>query len=204
MRSETSMTPVGLPMNLAGSGAAGSQHGLKKPKGECKMWKRNLIVVAVVAALFGVYSTGDAEDIEKKNKDKQKQKVKLDGIKCLFCKMDVSKDAFVEYKGAKVFFGCAGCPEAFKRDTKKFATKANAQLVATKQARQKLCPISGKPYKDEFKLDVAKAKVAFCCSNCKDATAKLKGEAQLEKLFSEATFKKAFRVPTQAADTKKS
>ncbi|HJN09898.1 MAG: hypothetical protein QGG09_13925 [Pirellulaceae bacterium] len=152
------------------------------------MLNRHLVVGPLAVALLGLSSLVVAQK-------KDKQEIKLDGIKCLFCKMDVSKDAFVEYKGARVFFGCAGCPEAFKENTKKFATKANAQLVATKQARQKACPVSGKPHKKEFKLTLGKAEVAFCCPNCKEATAKLESDAQLEKLFSEAAFKTAFRVP---------
>ena len=152
------------------------------------MLRRNAVVGALAVALLGIYSVGDAGE-------KDTQEITLKGIKCLFCEMEVSEDAFVEYKGARVFFGCAGCPQAFKENTKKFATKANAQLVATRQALQKACPVSGKPHKKEFELAVGKAKVAFCCPNCKEDTAKLEGDAQLEKVFSEVAFKKAFQVP---------
>ena len=152
------------------------------------MLNRIAVVGTLAVALIGASALSGADEIDK-------QENTLKGIKCLFCKMDVSKDAFAEYKGARVYFGCAGCPEAFKRNEEKFATKANAQLVATKQARQKACPVSGKPHKDEFKLAVGKAQVAFCCTNCKEATEKLAGNAQLEKLFSDAAFKSAFRIP---------
>ena len=73
------------------------------------MLKRHVVLGALTVALLGIYSVGDA-------KETKKQEIKLDGIKCLFCKMDVDKDVFVEYKGARVFFGCAGCPEEFKKN----------------------------------------------------------------------------------------
>ena len=42
--------------------------------------------------------------------------LKLDGIKCLFCKMQVKEDVAVDYKGAKIYLGCEGCVSAFKAD----------------------------------------------------------------------------------------
>lgn len=146
------------------------------------------IIVALSAGAFAADKEPAAD----------KDGLTLKGVKCLFCKMDVDKKEFVEFKGAKVFFGCGGCPEAFKRNTAKYTTKANAQLVATNQAKQKACPLSGKATKGEFQMTVAGAKVGFCCGGCKDATSKLAGDAQLEKVFSEAAFKKAFEVKKPA------
>jgi hypothetical protein len=154
------------------------------------MIKGNAVTTALFVVMLAVGSVSGAE----KKDEPTKEKSKLDGIKCLFCKMQVKEDVFVEYKGAKVFLGCEGCLGAFKADVKKVATKANAQLVATKQAKQKACPISGRPCKEEFKLTVGKAQVAFCCPNCQKDASQLKGDAQLEKLFSEEVFKKAFKV----------
>ena len=152
------------------------------------MLSRITVASLLVLALLAGNTVGETKDQEKQ------EKLTLKGVKCLFCKMDVNKDEFVEYKGAKVFFGCGGCPQAFKKDAAKYATKANAQLVSTNQARQKACPLSGGATNDEFTLAVAGTKVSFCCGNCKSATAKLAADAQLEKVFSEAAFKKAFEV----------
>jgi len=151
------------------------------------MLKRSVIAVALAAILLTSYSISQAD---KKNKE-----VKLDGIKCMVCKMQVSKDLTADYKGAKVYFGCPSCPSRFEKDTAKYSTKANAQLVATKQARQKACPLSGKPCAKDVKLAVGGADVAFCCAKCKEAVAKLEGDTQLAKVFSDAAFKKGFRVP---------
>jgi YHS domain-containing protein len=151
------------------------------------MLKHTVYLGALAVVLLGFTSIGVAED-------KESDEINLKGIKCLFCKMDVNKDTSIEYKGATLFFGCAACPKGFDKDNPKHSTKANAQLVATKQARQKACPLSGGPCKDEFKLTLAKAEVAFCCGNCKKSTEKLEGDAQLAKVFSEDAFKKAFVV----------
>lgn len=154
------------------------------------MLKHRALTTALFVVMFAVGSVSGVEE-----KDTQTtEKSNLEGIKCLFCKMQVQEDVFVEYKGGKVYLGCEGCVGAFKKDVKKVATKANAQLVATHQAKQKACPLSGRPCKEDFTLTVGKAKVAFCCENCQKAASQLEGDAQLEKLFNEEAFKKAFEV----------
>ena len=71
-------------------------------------------------------------------------KVDLSKIKCVVSGKAINPDATAEYKGGHVYFCCEGCPGAFAKDTKKFAAKANHQLVATHQAKQIGCPMSGK------------------------------------------------------------
>ena len=100
----------------------------------------------------------------------------------------------VDYKGGKVYFCCDNCPEAFKKDTAKFATKANHQLVTTGQAEQKKCPISGRALNKEQTLKVADVEVTFCCPNCKGKVAKAEGKEQLELVFSDKAFEKAYEV----------
>lgn len=104
------------------------------------------------------------------------------------------KDSSVDYKGGKVYFCCEGCPDAFKGDTAKFAAKANMQLVQTKQAVQEKCPLSGQKLNEEKTVDVAGVKVTFCCGNCQGAVAKLKGDEQINKVFADAAFAKAYKV----------
>lgn len=127
--------------------------------------------------------------------EKNKKEVSLKDVKCLFCGKDAQKENVAEYKGLKVYFGCPGCAGSFKENPKKFAAEANAQLVATKQAKQIACPLSGKKTSDKFKVTVNKTEVALCCPNCKKAVEKLESEDQLKKLFSEAAFKKGFKIP---------
>ena len=158
--------------------------------------KRLLVLAAVAVTLSG--SLYAAEKAKAK-------KINLKGIKCAVnpkAKAKASKS--VKYKGGKVFFCCGGCPKAFAKNTKKFATAGNAQLVATGQAIQGGCPLSGGKLNKKSFLTISGAKVYFCCFNCKGAVAKLKGKAQIEKVLSDKAFKKAkFTVGKKKKKAKK-
>ena len=149
------------------------------------MTKRIAYVAVALVGLLGTVSVGRADE---------PKKVNLDGIKCLICNMQVSEDISTEYKGAKLYFGCAGCPSRFQANVAKYAAKANAQLVATKQAKQKACPLSGRPCKKQINTKVAGTTVYFCCNGCKNRVAKLQGDAQIKKVFGDSAFQKGFEV----------
>lgn len=121
-------------------------------------------------------------------------KVKLDGVKCIMAaSKDAKADNFVEYKGGKVFFCCQNCPKAFAKDTAKHAAKANHQLVATGQATQTKCPISGEDCDASKSVTVNGVKVCFCCDNCKGKAEK--ADDKVELLFSDKAFEKGgFKV----------
>jgi YHS domain-containing protein len=121
-------------------------------------------------------------------------KIKLDGVKCVVAASKDAKDGTgVDYKGGKVFFCCMNCPKAFAANTAKFAAKANHQLVATGQAKQEKCPVSGQAVDTATKITVAGADVCFCCEKCQ-AKAK-EATDQVEFLFNDKSFEKAgFKV----------
>lgn len=108
---------------------------------------------------------------------------------------DAKQDKSAEYKGGKVYFCCDGCLGAFKKDQAKFATKANAQLVSTKQAKQTKCPISGGDLNQDTAVEVGGVKVAFCCNNCKKKVTDAQGDEQLNLVFSDTAFDKGFEKP---------
>ena len=128
------------------------------------------------------------------------EEVSLEGIKCIMNPKAAAKaDKSVEYKGGKVFFCCANCPKAFAKKVeegdKVVAAKGNAQLVATKQAKQTKCPFSGAPCKPGTEVEVAGAKVYFCCNNCQAKAKDMSGDEQLTALLGDEAFKKAgFKV----------
>ena len=128
------------------------------------------------------------------------EEIKLDGIKCVMNPKANAKAAkSVDYKGGKVFFCCDNCPKGFAKKLdagdKVVAAKGNAQLVATKQAKQSKCPVSGAPCKADQSIKVAGAAIHFCCPNCKGKLAKMEGDDQLLAAFGDAAFKKAaFKV----------
>jgi hypothetical protein len=105
-----------------------------------------------------------------------------------------SESTCVEYKGAKVYLCCPGCEEPFKKETAKFAAKANHQLVATKQAKLVKCPFSGGKLNPETAVEVGGVKVCFCCNNCKGKVTKASPEEQVQLVFNDGAFAKGFEI----------
>lgn len=145
------------------------------------MLKKIVLALAVPALLLGTAWAAD---------------VKLDGVNCLVAGNKPAKsECSADHKGGKVFFCCGNCQKAFKDDSAKFSTKANGQLVKTGQAKQSKCPLSGGPCKEDKVVEVAGAKVYFCCDNCKGKVAAAKGDDQANLVFSDAAFEKGgFKV----------
>ena len=147
---------------------------------------RILFAALVIPALV-VVTTVAAEKADKKGPD-------LSKVTCPVSGKAVKADATAKHNDGDVYFCCGKCCAAFAKDATKWATKANGQLVATGQAKQKGCPISGKATKDGTEVTVAGAEVKFCCNGCKGKVNKAKGDAQLDLVFSDKAFKKAFAV----------
>ncbi len=145
--------------------------------------------------LFAVALVG-ADKAEKKEAGKKKDPLK--GITCVVSGRAIKTEATAEYKEGKVYFCCENCPTAFAKDTKKFATKANHQLYATKQVKQVKCPLTKRDLNEDKKVRVRVAKVAvrFCCKNCQGKVAGLKDKdkEQLELVFNDKAFDKAFKI----------
>ena len=120
--------------------------------------------------------------------------VKLEGVKCIMNPKAAAKaETGVDYKGGKVYFCCMNCPKKF--DATKNAVAANNQLVATKQAKQEKCPLTGRALAADQKVTINGAEVAFCCGNCKGKVEKATGEDQQKLVFSNEAFEKAgFKV----------
>ena len=111
----------------------------------------------------------------------------------------VNTSATAEHNGGTIYFCCGKCVKAFNADPSKHATKSNYQLVASGQAKQQACPITGKPSKAETAIEVgdAKVSVAFCCKRCKAKASGATGDDQLAMLFGEKAFEKGFKVPSE-------
>lgn len=119
---------------------------------------------------------------------------KLEGVTCPVSGKPVVAEHSVDHNGGKVYFCCPNCPKAFAANPEKFAAKANHQLVATGQAEQKSCPLTGRPLNDAQKVTVGGVEVTFCCPNCKGKTASAPADKQIEMVFADAPFKKGFEV----------
>jgi YHS domain-containing protein len=141
-----------------------------------------LLGLAVLAAFVAGFAVKAAEE-------------KKFDAKCIVAGQPAKEDKAADYKGGKVYFCCDNCKGKFEKEPAKYAVKANAQLVQTKQAKQVKCPLSGQPCKEDQTTEVAGVKVAFCCGNCKGKVAGAKGDDQAALVFSDEAFKKGFEVP---------
>ena len=148
--------------------------------------KARHMIAALAAAVLIVSASLHAAD-EKKDP--------LAGLKCPISDKPVVAASATDYKGGQIYFCCKNCPKAFSKKTAKYSAKANAQLVATGQAKQKACPISGKSkLNPETKIKVNGIAVSFCCNGCKGKVKKAKGDAQINLVFSDKAFDKGFKV----------
>jgi YHS domain-containing protein len=146
-----------------------------------------MIAAATLAVTLLSYSSVRAEDAPE--------------LKCPVSGHPASKEHAAEHNGGKVYFCCENCPKAFAANTKKFAAKANAQMVQDGQFKQVKCPLEGKPVNPAAVVEVAGVKVAFCCAGCKSKVAKAKGARQINLVFNDKAFEKGFEKV--AADEKK-
>ncbi len=142
--------------------------------------------------MFAVALVG-ADKAEKKEAGKKKDPLK--GITCVVSGKAINPEATAEYKEGKVYFCCENCPNAFKKNTKKFAAKANHQLYATKQVKQENCPLTKRELNVDKKVRVKVAGVAvrFCCKNCQGKVAKTEKDKQIVLVFNDEAFKKGFK-----------
>jgi YHS domain-containing protein len=146
-----------------------------------------MIAAAALAIALLSYSSVRAEDAPE--------------LKCPVSGHPASKEHMAEHNGGKVYFCCDNCPKAFAANMKKFAAKANAQMVQDGQFKQVKCPLQGKPVNPAAVVEVAGVKVAFCCNGCKSAVAKAKPAQQIRMVFNDKAFQKGFEKV--AADEKK-
>jgi len=125
--------------------------------------------------------------------DEKKEEPKFKAV-CPVSGKAAKEDQSAEYKGAKVYFCCGGCPDAFKKDTAKYATKANYQLAVTGQAKLVKCPLSGGKLNTETAIAIGDTKVCFCCENCQGKVKEAKGDEQIELVFNDKAFAKGFEI----------
>jgi transcription elongation factor Elf1 len=120
-------------------------------------------------------------------------------LKCPISGKPASKDHAAKYKDGQVYFCCDNCPKAFEANTKKFATKANMQLVESKQYKQTKCPFSGEDVNPATAVKVGDLSVSFCCDKCKAKFEAAKEKKQLNMAFGDKAFDKAFVKNTDTA-----
>ncbi|MHB8970918.1 MAG: YHS domain-containing protein [Pirellulaceae bacterium] len=155
--------------------------------------RKSVVSWASVAALFLVFTAMVMAD----------EKVDLKGVKCVLnCKGDAKATSSADYKGGKVYFCCDDCKDKFTKEPKEYAAAANAQLVATKQAKQVKCPITGKDVKEGVTVKVRGVEIGVCCAGCQKKLTDMEEKDQLETAFGEKAFEKSFELAKKDAKKK--
>lgn len=106
-------------------------------------------------------------------------------LKCPVSGKAVDATKTVDFNGGKVAFCCENCPKAFNANSKKFAGKANLQLVQSGQLKQVKCPLTGRPMAADKVVEIEGAKIAVCCGNCLAKATKAAGDDQINLLLSD-------------------
>tara|TARA_B100000941_G_scaffold24035_1_gene14426 strand:+ start:79 stop:564 length:486 start_codon:yes stop_codon:yes gene_type:complete len=111
-------------------------------------------------------------------------------------KSDLKDHEHSTYKDGKVYFCCGGCKMDFDESPKKFAAKANFQLVSSGQYTQTACPVNkgkihtAKAKKNLKKVTVSGMEVDLCCPGCLKKYNKASDKFAL--LFSDKGYEKGF------------
>jgi hypothetical protein len=111
-------------------------------------------------------------------------------LKCPVSGKAVDATKTVAFNGGDVAFCCGNCPKAFAASPKKFAAKANLQLVQSKQLKQVACPLTGKPCAADKSVEVAGVEVGLCCGGCLKKATAAEGDDLIALLFTKT--KKGF------------
>ena len=134
--------------------------------------------------------------------DSPLHKTELTGIKCIVSGKAINPDCSSRYLKGEVYFDCNASKLKYEADRKKFAIRANHQLVVTQQYWQANCPIRHKPVAEstEAKTQLAGAVIRFHCKHCqKKMMADLDQSKQIELVFSSPNFEKTFQPrPTES------
>jgi hypothetical protein len=108
-------------------------------------------------------------------------------LKCPVSGKATQADKTVDFNGGKVQFCCENCPKAFNANSKKYAGKANLQLVQSGQLKQIKCPLTGRPMAADKTVEVGGVKIAVCCGNCLAKATKAAGDEQIDLLLSDTS-----------------
>lgn len=149
-------------------------------------------------------AAGEPAKAETKEESKPKKAEKGEPVFKATCPVsgsDAKKENASKYREGEAYFCCEKCKASFDAEPAKYSSKANLQLVQTRQFRQTKCPVSGGKVNKEQTIKVSGVKVGFCCDKCKGSLETASKDDQLTKIFGDAVFTKSFAV--KKADTEK-
>ncbi|NOY80444.1 MAG: YHS domain-containing protein [Kiritimatiellaeota bacterium] len=78
----------------------------------------------------------------------------------------IDKQFYADYQGKRVYFCCADCIAAFKKDPTRYLRKLQKQGVSLAAASQTTCPVMGGKIDKKYYADYQGKRVYFCCGSC--------------------------------------
>ncbi len=88
----------------------------------------------------------------------------------------ISKNAFVDYKGKRVYFCCPGCDKKFLANADERIAAMEAKGVVFEKAPEAakvkaasalpVCPVSNEPIEDPFTFEYEGKTIQLCCKMC--------------------------------------
>jgi YHS domain-containing protein len=137
----------------------------------CAMRARLIVAACAAVALIAVQGLRAADE--------------KPALKCPVSGKATQADKTVDFNGGKVQFCCENCPKAFNANPKKFAGKANLQLIQTGQLVQVKCPLTARPVAADKTVEIDGVKIGVCCGNCLAKATKVAGNEQIDLLLSD-------------------
>lgn len=161
------------------------------------MFKTLTLIVAVCLGTVAMQQDGAKKQAKKNSPDPAKF-----GATCPMTGGPAKKAMSTSFGGGKVYFCCGNCLAKFNT----MKAKMNMQLFQTEQVKQVACPMSGQPVKEGNEVAFAKAKVGFCCGNCKgkaEEMVKKDADKAVLAMFSGKMYQKGFKTQRQLQQMKK-
>lgn len=126
--------------------------------------------------------------------------VSLEELKCPVNRSAVKRELHSDYGEGVLFFSDDEAMAQFDKKATSFAAEANYQLFLSGQAKQKACPVSGKPFDEDVFIQVKSKQVAFESRLAKVKIDRARPLTKFKKIFGSSPFKKAFEVEIPAVE----
>ena len=89
---------------------------------------------------------------------------------CPVAEGEIIKDAYIDYKGHRIYFCCMGCQAGFKKNPEKYLLilkeKEEQPDLTADVSEQKFCPVTGKNIDKSFYEDYDFKRVYLCSEKC--------------------------------------
>lgn len=95
---------------------------------------------------------------------------------CPICKMEIDKALYVDHAGKRIYFGCGGCPDLFRKNPEKYMRELKAAGIVLDDAPVKsankgiqlFCVCGNDHLDDSLFSDIAGKRVFFCKRKCSE------------------------------------